>query len=211
MILGRLIRTNNKFASSSLPYYGPKTYPIIGCLYDYFKNRHNLLDWYTHLLQESPTQTILISRLGARRTIVTANPVNVEYILKTNFNYYPKSKPFTEILRDFLGNGIFNVDGELWSTQRKLVSHQFSAKALQDHVLNDLKEVMDEKLIPLLESLANTQQQKAVDLQDILRRMGFDIICKFSLGFDPDCLLDHHHSVSFLPVMEAFDIASKVS
>ncbi|PWA98773.1 cytochrome P450 [Artemisia annua] len=70
------------------------------------------------LLSSSPTQTKVIHRLGARKTIVTANPQNVEYILKTNFVNFPKGKPFTEILNDFLGCGIFNVDGDLWHAQR---------------------------------------------------------------------------------------------
>ncbi|KAK6118088.1 hypothetical protein DH2020_048175 [Rehmannia glutinosa] len=88
--------------------------------------------WYTELLSESETQTIVVHRLGAPRTIVTANPENVEYILKTNFANFPKGKPFTELLGDFLGLGIFNVDGDTWSTQRKLASHEFSARSLRD-------------------------------------------------------------------------------
>ncbi|MCD7451093.1 hypothetical protein HAX54_009541 [Datura stramonium] len=98
------------------------------------QNRHRLLDWYTELLSDSPTQTILVQRFGAPRTIVTANPNNVEYILKTNFTNYPKGLPFTEILGDFLGRGIFNVDGELWNAQRKLASHEFSTKSLREFV-----------------------------------------------------------------------------
>ena len=81
---------------------GPRSYPVIGCLVAFYQNRWRLLDWYTELLAASPTQTIVVDRLGARRTVVTANPANVEHILKSNFGNYPKGKPFTDILGDLL-------------------------------------------------------------------------------------------------------------
>ncbi|PWA98772.1 cytochrome P450 [Artemisia annua] len=131
----------------------PPSYAVIGCLISFYQNRHRLLSWYTDLLSSSPTQTNVIHRLGARKTIVTANPQNVEYILKTNFVNFPKGKPFTEILNDFLGCGIFNVDGDLWHAQRKLASHQFTSRSLKEHVEITVKETVKTKLLPLLDSL----------------------------------------------------------
>lgn len=185
---------------------GPPTYPIIGCLIPFYKNRYRLLDWYTHLLSKSPTKTIVIDRLGARRTIVTANPHNVEYMLKSNFDNFPKGKPFNEILGDFLGNGIFNVDGEMWYKQRKMVSHEFTARCLRDYVVNALKEEVENKLLPMLDLME--AENRAFDLQDLLRRLGFDVVCKVSLGFDPCCLSD---SLPFSPLLDAFERASQIS
>uniref|UniRef100_J3ND74 Cytochrome P450 n=1 Tax=Oryza brachyantha TaxID=4533 RepID=J3ND74_ORYBR len=110
----------------------PRSYPVVGCLVDFYRNRRRLLGWYTALLAASPSQTIVVDRLGARRTVVTANPANVEHVLKGNFGNYPKGKPFTEVLGDLLGGGIFNVDGEMWYRQRKMVSHEFSARVLRE-------------------------------------------------------------------------------
>ncbi|KAM3319267.1 cytochrome 94B3-like [Capsicum chacoense] len=186
------------------PIYGPSSYPIVGCLVSFYKNRHRLLDWYTQLLSESPTQTILVQRFGAPRTIITANPNNVEHMLKTNFANYPKGQPFTEILGDFLGRGIFNVDGEQWSAQRKLASHEFSTKSLREFVVKTLEEVVDTRLIPLLNHAAKSG--KVLDLQDVLRRFAFDTICKVSLGTDPHCLDD----LSDVPsLVDSFDTASQ--
>ncbi|KAA8548231.1 hypothetical protein F0562_004508 [Nyssa sinensis] len=159
-----------------------------------------------YLLYESATQTIVVQRLGSRRTIVTANPANIEYMLKTNFNNFPKGKPFTEILGDFLGCGIFNVDGELWHTQRKLASREFSANSLQQYVLNTLEEEVGNKLLPIMESLA-AEKDKAVDFQELLRRLAFDIVCKVSLGIDPCCL---EPSLSVSPLLNAFQAASEI-
>ncbi|XP_055827086.1 cytochrome P450 94B3-like [Solanum dulcamara] len=186
------------------PIYGPSSYPILGCLISFYKNRHRLLDWYTQLLTESPTQTILVQRFGAPRTIITANPDNVEYILKTNFINYPKGKPFTDILGDFLGCGIFNVDGELWSAQRKLASHEFSTNSLREFTVKTLEEVVESRLIPLLHQAAKSG--KVLDLQDVLRRFAFDTICKVSLGTDPHCLDDLSHVPD---LVDSFDTASR--
>ncbi|XP_065876883.1 cytochrome P450 94B3 [Euphorbia lathyris] len=184
---------------------GPPTHPIIGCLISFYKNQTRLLDWYTELLTKSATKTIVIQRLGARRTIVTANPANVEYMLKTNFSNFPKGKPFTEILGDFLGSGIFNADGELWHTQRKLASHEFKAKSLKEFFLTTLEEEVVKGLLPVLESLA--EKQEVVDLQELLRRLAFNMICKVSLGIDR-CSLDP--SLPAPPLATAFDMASMI-
>ncbi|KAJ0106424.1 hypothetical protein Patl1_18281 [Pistacia atlantica] len=149
--------------------------------------------------------TILVHRLGARRTFVTANPANVEHILKTNFNNFPKGKPFTEILGDLLGCGIFNVDGELWSAQRKLASHEFSTKSLREFIVKTLQGEVENRLIPVLEEAM--ENEKVLDLQDILKRFAFDIVGKVSLGTDPFCL---DLSKSLPPLFEAFDTASEI-
>ncbi|XP_020234625.1 cytochrome P450 94B3 [Cajanus cajan] len=186
--------------------HAPPSHPIIGCLISFYQNRHRLLDWYTHHLAQSPTQTIVVHRLGARRTVVTANPHNVEYILKTNFANFPKGKPFTEILGDLLGCGIFNVDGELWHAQRKLASHEFTTRSLRDFIVKTLNEEVHNRLLPLLDWAARGSH--VIDLQDVLRRLTFDTVCKVSLGHDPCCL---DLSKPLPPLLTAFDTASEVS
>ncbi|KAI3978044.1 hypothetical protein MKX01_032421 [Papaver californicum] len=170
---------------SSTQYYGPKSYPLIGCLISFYKNRFRLLDWYTDLLAQSPTQSIVVKRFGARRTIVTANPDNVNPSLK-------------------LGRGIFNVDGELWRTQRKIVSHGFTTKSLKELVAKTLQEEVKDRLLPILESAAKT----GLDMQELLRRFAFDVVCKVSLGTDPGCL---EPSLPISPLATTFDIASMIS
>ncbi|XP_024974969.1 cytochrome P450 94B3-like [Cynara cardunculus var. scolymus] len=184
--------------------HSPPTYAFIS----FFNNRHRLLSWYTHLLSQSPSQTVLIRRLTPPKTILTANPQNVEYILKTNFINFPKGKPFTDVLQDFLGTGIFNVDGDLWLTQRKLASHQFTSRSLKQHVKTTIVQAVKTKLFPLLDSLAASDT--AVDFQEVLRRLGFDIVCKLSLGFDPCCLGDQHSFSHQVPILKAFDTAAAI-
>lgn len=166
---------------------------------------NNLSDWYTHLLSQSPTGTIHVHVLG---NVITANPENVEYILKTRFSNYPKGKPFSTILGDLLGKGIFNVDGDLWKFQRKIACLELGSLSIRTYAFDIVKSEIQSRLFPLLEAAAGGGASDAIDLQDIFRRFSFDSICRFSFGVDPGCL-----KLS-LPVSEfatAFDLASKLS
>lgn len=185
----------------------PKTYPVIGCLISFYTNRNRLLDWYTELLTGSPSGTVVIHRLGARRTVVTANPSNVEYILKTNFDNFPKGKPFTDILGDFLGDGIFNVDGNLWLKQRRLATHDFTPKSLREYV-TVLRNEVDNELLPFLNAAA-AEDSQPLDLHELLRRFTFNIVCIVFLGIDHRCSLNPSSPVSAFD--RAFQTASAVS
>ncbi|KAL2511105.1 Cytochrome [Abeliophyllum distichum] len=164
----------------------------------------NLCDWYSHLLRRSESGTIRVHVLD---NIITANPENVEYMLNTRFDNYPKGKPFSAILGDLLGKGIFNVDGHLWKFQRKMASLELSNLSVKSYAFEIVVSEIRSRLIPLLSSVAG-KENGVLDLQDVFRRFSFDSICKFSFGLDPGCL-----KLS-LPVSEfavAFDLASKLS
>ncbi|KAH6797595.1 cytochrome P450 [Perilla frutescens var. hirtella] len=163
----------------------------------------NLCDWYTHLLKESPTKTVHIHILN---NIITANPDNVEYMLKTKFDHFPKGKPFSAILGDFLGRGIFNVDGDLWRFQRKMASLELAHVSLRAYSFEVVNQEIDRRLLPLMKSVA--EGREVVDLQDVFRRFSFDCICRFSFGLDPMCL---ELSLPLSEFAVAFDLASKLS
>ncbi|XP_022753767.1 cytochrome P450 94C1-like [Durio zibethinus] len=167
------------------------------------KEFDNLSDWYTHLLKNSSTGTIHIHVLG---NIITANPENVEHILKTRFENYPKGKPFSALLGDLLGRGIFNVDGDSWKFQRKMASLELGSISIRAHAFDIVKSEIQSRLIPLLSSVSGKEQ--VLDLQDVFRRFSFDNICKFSFGLDPGCL---NLSLPISEFAEAFDLASKLS
>ncbi|KAL9388407.1 hypothetical protein Peur_017012 [Populus x canadensis] len=165
----------------------------------------NICDWYTHLLQNSPRQTIHIHVLG---NTITANPDNVEYILKTKFENYPKGRPFSTILGDFLGKGIFNVDGDLWLFQRKMASLELASVSIRNYAFEIVNTEIKCRLLPLLTSAAKSTDGGLIDLQDVFRRFSFDNICKFSFGLDPGCL---ESSLPISVFAESFDLASKLS
>ncbi|WOL03482.1 hypothetical protein Cni_G12202 [Canna indica] len=163
----------------------------------------NLCDWYAHLLRHSPTGTIHIHVLG---NTVTANPDNVEHILRARFDNYPKGKPFSAILRDLLGRGIFNVDGQAWLFQRKMAVAELGSSAVRFFASCIVAAEVRDRLLPLLDSAA--ADGRVLDLQDVFRRFTFDSICKISFGLDPGCL---ELSLPLSEFAAAFDAASRLS
>ncbi|KAJ4838165.1 hypothetical protein Tsubulata_029902 [Turnera subulata] len=127
-------------------------------------------------------------------------------MLKTRFENYPKGKPFSMILGDFLGKGIFNVDGDSWLFQRKMASLELASISIRTYAIDIVTKEVTCRLLPLLSSAAKTNSA-IIDLQDVLQRFSFDNICKFSFGLDPGCL------DSSLPIplfAESFDLASRL-
>ncbi|KAG4970656.1 hypothetical protein JHK82_036348 [Glycine max] len=164
----------------------------------------NLCDWYAHLLRNSPNKTIHIHVL---RNTITANAENVEYILKTKFENFPKGKPFSAILGDFLGKGVFNVDGDAWRFQKKMASlHLNNNSVVASFAFEIVNDEIKNRLTPLL--LMNQKNGVVLDLQDVFQRFSFDCICRFSFGLDPDFCLE---SGSMLVFAKSFDLASKLS
>jgi 12-hydroxyjasmonoyl-L-amino acid 12-hydroxylase / fatty acid hydroxylase len=162
----------------------------------------NLGDWYAHLLRESPTGTVHVHVLGCT---VTANPANVEYMLKTNFDNFPKGKPFAAVLGDLLGGGIFNVDGDAWRHQRKMASLELGSVNVRSYAYGIIAQEVERRLLPVLADAAD--EGGVVDLQDVFRCFAFDTICKISFGLDPGCLEPEMPMSRFAA---AFDAASRL-
>ncbi|CAL5435283.1 unnamed protein product [Camellia sinensis] len=165
---------------------GFKFYPFVGTLPDFIQNRHRFLDWSTEVLSLCPTNTAVFRRPGKVHGVITANPLNVEHILKTNFDNYPKGIRFITLLQDFLGQGIFNSDAHLWKVQRKTASYEFNTKSLRNFVLENVTVETQTRLVPIFQKSAKTN--RVLDLQDVLERFAFDNICKLAFNVDPGCL-----------------------
>lgn len=163
----------------------------------------NLVDFLTELLQRSATWTIHLHVLG---NVVTSNPHNVEYILKINFQNYPKGRQVFTILGDLLGKGIFVVDGQAWRFQRKMALLKLGSLTIRSHDMELVTQEITTRLMLL--SASEENKQVILDMQDVLRRFSFDNIYQFFFGLDRHCLLP------YLPpsiLAEAFDLCSKIS
>ena len=81
-------------------------------------------------------------------------------------------------------------------------------RSLREFTFEILREEVENRLVPVLSSAADYDEGRTVDLQEILKRFAFDVVCKVSLGWDPDCL-DLTRPVPAL--VEAFDVAAAIS
>ncbi|CAD6268869.1 unnamed protein product [Miscanthus lutarioriparius] len=115
-----------------------------------------------------------------------ANPANVEYMLKTNFDNFPKGKTFAALLGDLLGGGIFNVDGDAWHHQRKMASLELGSVAVRSYAYKIIAQEVEACLMPVLADAAD--RGAVVNRQDVFQRFVFDTICKISFGLDSACL-----------------------
>ncbi|KAK9122626.1 hypothetical protein Sjap_012228 [Stephania japonica] len=209
---------NNNKSKSTTSKSILRSYPLLGTLPQFIKNRHRFLDWATEILASSPTNTLTFHRPGGIHGVSTANPLVVEYILKTNFHNYPKGPRFTSYLHDFLGQGIFNSDSHLWKLQRKTASFEFNTKSLRNFAAENVKFELQSRLLPLLHNSAHTNTP--IDLQDLLERFAFDNVCKLAFNVDPKCLSslslssqhdEKNHSVVGADFMQAFEDAATLS
>lgn len=93
---------------------GLKVYFLFGSYLFLLYNKSCILDWMVDLIWDLLIMIVWIVCLGGRQFYIIVNFVNVEYILKINFENYLKGENFYVNLYDLLGNGIFNIDGKSW-------------------------------------------------------------------------------------------------
>lgn len=103
-----------------------------------------------------------------------------------------------------LGDGIFNVDGELWRRQRKTASFEFASKNLRDFSTTVFRDYSF-KLCHIL--IQASFQDQPVDMQELLMRMTLDSICKVGFGVEIGTLAPYLPENSFA---QAFDTANIV-
>ncbi|KAL8529625.1 hypothetical protein ACS0TY_006888 [Phlomoides rotata] len=161
----------------------PKSYPLIGSILPIFKNKHRFVQWTSEIVTTTPSLTFSLHLPFGDRNIFTANAANVQHLLKSNFSNYHKGDYVKNTLRDFLGDGIFNTDGEKWKFQRQVSVHEFSTKSLRKFIETVVDSELSDRLIPILQNAA--ADETVIDFQDILQRFSFDNICQIAFGYDP--------------------------
>ncbi|KAI3927243.1 hypothetical protein MKW92_031900 [Papaver armeniacum] len=147
---------------------------FLGSIPSVLRNSNRLPEWGTEVFRsigkgscffDGPIFTNL-------RYLATCDPQNIEYILKTNFVNFPKGENFREIF-DILGDGIFNVDSDLWRVRRRMAHSCFTLSELKTLAAKTSRKVVVEQLVPFLANAA--ENGFSVDLQDVCSRVAFDI------------------------------------
>ncbi|CAN4109322.1 unnamed protein product [Withania somnifera] len=180
----------------------PTIWPILKGLPAVIANFHRIHDHITDVLIEQGGTYVSKGPIFANLDLfLTCDPANIHHICSRNFSNYPKGSEYRKIF-DILGNGIFNVDHQLWELHRKttmsIITHE-KFKNLLERITWD---IIEKGLRPIFDDSA--KQGKTLDLQDILQRFNFDSITKLILDHDPGSLsMDLPH----LPHEKAFGIA----
>ncbi|XP_021720716.1 cytochrome P450 86A1-like [Chenopodium quinoa] len=191
---------------------GPNLWPLVGSLPYLFKNRNRLHDWIASNLRRTSgaatyqTCTIAIPFLAYKQGFytVTCHPKNIEHILRTRFDNYPKGPQWQATFHDLLGQGIFNSDGETWLLQRKTAALEFTTRTLRQAMNRWVNRTIRTRLWKILETAED--EKKPIDLQDLLLRLTFDNICGLTFGKDPMTLSP---GLPDNPFASAFDSATE--
>ena len=85
-----------------------------------------------------------LSYVLGQNFLTTNDPENVKAVLATQFQDFGKGPNFHAIWFDFLGNSIFNSDGEVWAHNRALMRPQFLKERIAD--LDNFDDKMGEVL-----------------------------------------------------------------
>lgn len=175
------------FISRSLR--GPRVWALLGSLPGLIDNIDRMHDWISDNLQacNGTYQTCIcaIPFLAKKQGLVTVtcDPKNLEHILKTRFDNYPKGPTWHAVFHDLLGDGIFNSDGDTWLFQRKTAALEFTTRTLRQAMARWVTRAIKDRLCLILKSAE--LDSKPVDLQDLMLRLTFDNICGLAFGKDP--------------------------
>ncbi|XP_010522165.1 PREDICTED: cytochrome P450 86B1-like [Tarenaya hassleriana] len=188
--------------------YGLPLWPVLGMLPSLvFGIRGNIYEWMTDVLcRQNGTFWFRGPWFSSLNCVVTCDPRNIEYLLKTRFSVFPKGSYFRETLRDLLGDGIFNADDEMWQRQRKTASIEFHSAKFRQLTTQSLLELVHKRLLPVLETSAKASS--LIDLQDVLLRLTFDNVCMIAFGVDPGCLSP---GLPEIPFARAFEDATEAT
>ncbi|XP_015899699.3 cytochrome P450 86A8 [Ziziphus jujuba] len=191
---------------------GPRVWPLLGSLPGLIQNSDRLHDWIFDNLRAcgGTYQTCIwaVPFFAKKQGLVTVtcDPKNLEHILKTRFDNYPKGPKWHAVFHDLLGDGIFNSDGDTWRFQRKTAALEFTTRTLRQAMARWVSRAIKLRFCPILE--AAELNGEPVDLQDLLLRLTFDNICGLAFGQDPQTCAPRLQANVFA---SAFDRATEAS
>ncbi|KAM1054492.1 hypothetical protein ACFX2I_001834 [Malus domestica] len=165
-----------------------------------FPRLHHYMTEFEHKHKSYRAYNVLIDY------VITTDPANVEYILKTNFANYGKGWYHSGVLSDVLGDGIFAVDGEKWLHQRKVAGNELTTKVLKDFSSTVFK-TNAVKLARIISEAATCN--KVVEIQELFMKATLDAIVKILLGIELDTMYGtNEEGIRFA---HAFDVANAMT
>lgn len=187
---------------------GLPVWPVLGMLPSLASAlQTNMYEWISDVLRsQNGTFRFKGPWFSSLNCIVTSDPRNLEYLLKTKFSNFPKGPYFRDNVRDLLGDGIFSADDETWQRQRKTASIEFHSAKFRSLTTDSLRELVHARLLPVLED--SIKQLAEIDLQEVLLRLTFDNVCMIAFGVDPGCL---RKGLPQIPFAKAFEDATEAT
>ncbi|KAI1634446.1 cytochrome P450 [Biscogniauxia mediterranea] len=170
------------------------------------------LEHFFRILETTPNYTGE-SRVLGTRLVATIDPENIKAILTTKFQDFGKGEPFHRQWSEFLGDGIFATDGQLWHNSRHLLRPQFSKERVSDlhclesHLQTLFKAIANGGILEGVDQKVDLEagNGKPVDIGELFFSFALDTSTSFLLGTDVQSLTNPHE-----PFAQAFDRVQKL-
>ncbi|EFQ35453.1 cytochrome P450 [Colletotrichum graminicola M1.001] len=157
----------------------PGTLPLAGNGINFLRDRQKLFDWFAKCEQLYGFETLQISVPSLPPGVIISDPRNLDYVFK-NEGIFAKGEFFQARSRDLFGNGIINVDGDLWRIQRKAGLNFLNTSNLR--VLTDV--ALPEYLSRSVAFLEAKAGKGIVDLQAVFHEITTQLMGKMAYNME---------------------------
>ncbi|KXH59738.1 cytochrome P450 [Colletotrichum salicis] len=157
----------------------PNTLPLAGNGIIFLRDRQKLFEWFTKCERLYGYETLQISVPSLPPGVIISDPKNLEYVFK-NEGIFAKGEFFKGRSRDLFGNGIINVDGELWKVQRKAGLNFLNTANLR--VLTDV--ALPQYLSQSVAFLESQSSNDVVDLQAVFHEITTQLMGKMAYNME---------------------------
>ncbi|CAO3597574.1 unnamed protein product [Absidia cylindrospora] len=181
-----------------------KGLPLVGSTFSLLANLEEINHFLLDAFETTGAKTITISAVGLPRGVQSIDPLNIEHVLKHNFENYVKGVLFHNSTVHLLGHGIFNANGAQWRYQRKAGSLIFNVKNFRDH----FTDVFVKELV-LVQGIFNKaiENKLVVDFHETMYKFTLDSFVLLGFGAQVNALTTEGK----VPFAESFDELQKNS
>ncbi|KAF9922182.1 hypothetical protein FBU30_007733 [Linnemannia zychae] len=175
-------KKKTELEAKSIPVPVPKYYlpwqldGVISYLYKTLRGEDEL----EFLLEDIKKYGHVVNFKGLDNDFITvADPASIQHILAKKQPNYEKGPGFQEIFHEFLGNGIFNSDGEAWKSQRQIARPHFQTSEFKDAAL--INKHID-RLLAIIDKHIAAKPNTPIDVQNLFCRFTLDEASDFLFG-----------------------------
>uniref|UniRef100_A0A4D5R9T3 Cytochrome P450 4c3 n=1 Tax=Scolopendra viridis TaxID=118503 RepID=A0A4D5R9T3_SCOVI len=155
---------------------GPRGLPIVGHLFDFvFLESHEYLPKIAKIWKEYEKQGLFLLYGFNQRFIYLCKPEFVQVLLSNNEQI--KKAGDYDVVRQWLGDGLFLSSGTKWHSRRKLLTPSFHFRNLDENI-----DVINEQSKILVEQLSEKIGKEAFPVYPYISRCTLDVICETAMG-----------------------------
>lgn len=164
-----------------------KTVPRLKTIKNIFKFLENPIPLINETMEEMGGNTYRIHLGGINKSIMTADPEIIQYVLQKNHKNYYKSELQTKHVGKYVGKGLLTTNGDYWLKQRRLIQPGFHKKKLES-----LVQIVNDVVIEFVSTLKQKVNKglSTTDMLDQMHELTLRVVSKslFSTGITDEQL-----------------------